>query len=230
MAGVIMDTDLLRQFGDLHFTQGTMTETAGTIDQAATVAAASTALGPIGSEFLAAFAAAQANHARAVAQLTAVYQATGAAAQTGAADYDLTEADSASSFIAPEDSADSLAAQTISSDASAASAESGELVSVAGELLQVAGQGIGLAASVGGQVATATQQAAASRQANQVAQNQRAAQAGTVGNTAPAAGVQRNSVTAGPAAVSGASPDRAQAAAPGQMASAAPESEGIESA
>ncbi|MGF6881223.1 hypothetical protein ABIA39_001103 [Nocardia sp. GAS34] len=224
---VVMVTDLLRQFGDLHLTQGAMTQTAGAIDQAATIAAAVPVFGPIGSEFLAAYACAQANHARAVTQLTDVYESTGAAAHAGAVGYDLTEVDSAVPFAMASADSSSLASSAVSSTAAPAG---GQLASVAAEVLQVAGEGVGLAATVGGEVAHATQQAQVNQQAaaNQQAQasEQAAARAGMPGAAAPAvAGAPASAITAGPAPAT--VPDRAQPAQPGHTPSAAPESNGI---
>ncbi|WP_254205414.1 type VII secretion target [Nocardia alni] len=99
MGQVTMIPDLLRGFGDINATQSAMVTTAGTVDQAATIAAATSVFGPIGTEFLAAFAVAQANHSRSVAQLAAVHAATAATAQTAATSYDSTEAQSATSFL-----------------------------------------------------------------------------------------------------------------------------------
>lgn len=236
--GVVMVTDLLRQFGDLHLTQGAMTQTAGAIDQAATIAAAVPVFGPIGSEFLAAFAGAQANHAQAVTQLADVYEATGATAHAGAAGYDLTEAESAVPFALAGADTGSVASSAVSSAAAPASSQ---LATVATEVLQVAGQGVGLATTIGGEVAQAGQQAQANQlaQANtqamanqQAAANEQAAvRAGTPGvatHGAAAVGAQGSPITAGPAPTT--APDRSQSAQPVQMSSAAPESDGVEPA
>ncbi|MBU3062978.1 hypothetical protein KO481_15780 [Nocardia sp. NEAU-G5] len=211
---VVMDADLLRQFGDLHLTQGAMTQTAGAIDQAATIAAAVPVFGPIGSEFLAAYAGAQANHSRAVAQLTEVYEATGAAAHAGAAGYDLTELESSTPFAAASLETNSAAASLVSPTASRSAAQ---LATIAQEALQVAGQGIGLAASAGGEVAAVNQQSA-SRQAM-------ASEYESPGSSVPA-GVRGSVATAGPAPT--AAGDRSQPMPRMQLPSAAPGSDEAE--
>ncbi len=239
--GVTMVTDLLRQFGGLHLTQGAITQTAGTIDQVGTIAAAATVFGPIGSEFLAAYAGAQANHVRALAQLTSVYEGIGAAAQSGATDYDLSEADSAASFTTQGLDASSLVSSSGSSSASsvsAASSSDSQLMSDASELLQVASQGVGLATSTAGQLATAGQQAVATAQAaanqhtamanrqadmaNQPVAGRAGTMPGAMAAARPADGTAyTHSPVAAPAQSPAAAPDQSASTSVNQSASAA---------
>lgn len=170
MAGVTMSTDVLRQVGDLQSAQGAITQTAGTVDQVATITAATPVFGPIAAQFLAAFAAAQANHGAAVAQLTNVYENAAAAANAGAAGYDLTEADSATELAAR--------GLGLSTTSVSSAAQSGELETAASELLQMAGQGAGAA----GQLVAIGQTVSRDVEAAQ----QQAALTGPPGASAPA--------------------------------------------
>ncbi|MEV0356831.1 hypothetical protein AB0H71_12285 [Nocardia sp. NPDC050697] len=67
---------------------------AGSVDQAATVAATVPVFGLIGQDFLLAFAVAQANHLSSVLELAAVHAATALTAHEGAAAYETGEATS----------------------------------------------------------------------------------------------------------------------------------------
>ncbi|MBF6351426.1 MULTISPECIES: type VII secretion target [Nocardia] len=90
--------DAFRQYGSVNATQAVTVTTAGAVDQAATIAAAAPVFGPIGADFLAVFAAAQANHVHAVGQLAGVHAAAAATAGIAATAVEITEAGSATSF------------------------------------------------------------------------------------------------------------------------------------
>ncbi|WP_459545885.1 hypothetical protein [Nocardia sp. X0981] len=98
MNEILIAPDVFRQYGSVNATQAAAVATAGAVDQAATVAAAAPVFGPIGADFLAVFAMAQANHIRAVTQLAQVHAATAATAGVAAAAVEITEAGSATSF------------------------------------------------------------------------------------------------------------------------------------
>jgi Excreted virulence factor EspC, type VII ESX diderm len=107
MNEVAVVPDAFRAHGAVNATQAGMVIAAGTVDEVAAIQAATAVFGPIAADFLAAFAVAQANHARAVAQLAQVHTATDATAQAAAAHYESTEASSAAGFngLAATDSA-----------------------------------------------------------------------------------------------------------------------------
>lgn len=98
MNDVVVIPGAFRAHGDLNATQAGLVTAAGTVDQVAAIQAATAVFGPIAADFLAAFSVAQANHARAVAQLAQVHTATAAASQAAAANYESTDADSAAGF------------------------------------------------------------------------------------------------------------------------------------
>ncbi|MFI9508648.1 hypothetical protein [Nocardia sp. NPDC052566] len=100
MSDVVVVPWIFRQFGGVHAAQAATTAMAGAVDQAATVAAAVPVFGPIGADFVATFATAQANHMRSVAQLTVVHEASAAAAHLAATAYEGNEAGSAATFEA----------------------------------------------------------------------------------------------------------------------------------
>ncbi|MGF6882700.1 hypothetical protein ABIA39_001642 [Nocardia sp. GAS34] len=98
MNEVVVIPGAFRAHGELNATQAGLVTTAGTVDQVAAIQAATAVFGPIAADFLAAFAVAQANHARAVAELAQVHTATAAAAQAAATGYESADADSAAGF------------------------------------------------------------------------------------------------------------------------------------
>ncbi|MBU3064917.1 hypothetical protein KO481_25725 [Nocardia sp. NEAU-G5] len=124
MNEVVVIPGAFRAHGDLNATQAGLVTTAGTVDQVAAIQAATAVFGPIAADFLAAFAVAQANHARAVAELAQVHTATAAAAQAAAANYESTDADSAAGFegLAPIEGVLSSVLGTAASPAEAAPA------------------------------------------------------------------------------------------------------------
>lgn len=85
------DTDGIRQFGMSAAESAAQITSAAGIDLAANLAALTPVMGPIGADFLAAFATAQINHAKSVAELATHYTATSAAAFTSAGQYDSTD-------------------------------------------------------------------------------------------------------------------------------------------
>ncbi|MGK8488381.1 type VII secretion target [Nocardia asiatica] len=99
MSEFLVVPDVFRQYGVLNATQATAVATAGAVDQAATVAAAVPVFGPIGADFLAVFAAAQANHMQAVAKLAEVHAATAISAGVAASAVEGTDAASAAGFV-----------------------------------------------------------------------------------------------------------------------------------
>jgi hypothetical protein len=97
-----VEPNTFQQYGDITAGMATAVATAGTVDEAASVAAAAPVFGLIGQEFLASFAYAQSNHFTAVNQLANVYANTSTAAHTAAGAYEQTELSSAAGFIAAE--------------------------------------------------------------------------------------------------------------------------------
>lgn len=87
-----------RQYGDIAAGMAATVAAAGTVDQAASVAAATPVFGLIGQEFLASFAYAQANHFAAVNQLANVFAGTSAAAHGAADAYTHAEQQSTAGF------------------------------------------------------------------------------------------------------------------------------------
>ena len=80
--------DGIRAFGTANLRAAEHVAQAGAFDLRANISALSPALGPIGGEFLAVFAAAQSEHTRAVAQLSLAYASNGVAAHEAATGYE----------------------------------------------------------------------------------------------------------------------------------------------
>ncbi|MBU3065406.1 hypothetical protein KO481_28245 [Nocardia sp. NEAU-G5] len=97
-----VEPNAFQQYGDIAASTATIVATAGTVDQAASVAAAAPVFGLIGQEFLASFAYAQCNHFVAVNQLANVFANTSTAAHTAAGAYEQTELHNAAGFTAAE--------------------------------------------------------------------------------------------------------------------------------
>lgn len=87
-AGIRVVPDGIRMFGTTHLQAAEQVAAAGTVDLQANITALSPAMGLIGGEFLATFAAAQSEHTRAVAHLAASYASNGLAAHEAAAGYE----------------------------------------------------------------------------------------------------------------------------------------------
>ncbi|MBD0322513.1 MAG: ESX-1 secretion-associated protein [Aldersonia sp.] len=82
----------IRQFADTNAEVAAQLTSAGGFDLAANTAAAAPVFGAIGADFLAIFAVAQANHAKAIADLAAGYACASAAAHASADGYVGTDA------------------------------------------------------------------------------------------------------------------------------------------
>jgi hypothetical protein len=80
--------DGVRAFGNTAFEAADHVVRAGAVDLQENISALSPALGLIGGDFLAAFAAAQSEHTRAVAQLALAYASSGTAAHDTATGYE----------------------------------------------------------------------------------------------------------------------------------------------
>ncbi|MEU7628740.1 type VII secretion target [Nocardia sp. NPDC049220] len=98
MSDVVVIPTVFRQFGAVNATQAAAVAMSGAVDQAAAIAAAAPVFGPIGADFLASFAQAQANHLYAVGRLAEVHAASSVAAELAAASYEATESASADEF------------------------------------------------------------------------------------------------------------------------------------
>ncbi|MGW0018596.1 type VII secretion target [Rhodococcus sp. NPDC003382] len=90
--------DGVRAFGNTTLEAADRVARAGAVDLQENVSALSPALGLIGGDFLAAFAAAQSEHTRAVAQLSLVYASSGAAAHATATGYETVVAEQAAAL------------------------------------------------------------------------------------------------------------------------------------
>ncbi|MEU5840560.1 type VII secretion target [Rhodococcus sp. NPDC047139] len=90
--------DGIRAFGATNLRAAEHVAQAGALDLQANISALSPALGVIGGEFLAAFAAAQSEHTHAVARLSAAYASNGAAALEAAAGYETADTGTASAL------------------------------------------------------------------------------------------------------------------------------------
>jgi hypothetical protein len=97
-AGIRVVPDGIRAFGATNLRAAEQVAQAGTFDLQANVSALSPALGLIGGEFLAVFAAAQSEHTRAVAQLSWAYASNGIAAHEAATGYETTDTGTASAL------------------------------------------------------------------------------------------------------------------------------------
>ncbi|WP_405179659.1 type VII secretion target [Nocardia sp. NBC_01377] len=98
MSDLVAAPDAIRGYAEAAVSMATGVATAGTVDQAATMAAVVPVFGLIGQEFLFAFAHAQANHVSSVLELAAVHAATAMTATQSAIAYETSEATSAAEF------------------------------------------------------------------------------------------------------------------------------------
>ncbi len=88
MDKLVVEPDAIRRYGELATEVATKITAAGSIDLGANLAAMGPAFGAVGTDFLAVFAMAQANHAKAVSELAGHYVVTAAAATASAAGYE----------------------------------------------------------------------------------------------------------------------------------------------
>lgn len=98
MTDLVVESEVVRRFGDASAALAVETATAGATNQAALIAAAIPVFGLIGQDFLAAFAFAQANNLASVNELAAVHAATAMTSYEGIAAYEATEAASVTGF------------------------------------------------------------------------------------------------------------------------------------
>ncbi|MEE2031947.1 type VII secretion target [Rhodococcus chondri] len=91
-AGIRVVPEGIRSFGNTNLHAAEQIMRSGTVDLQANVAALSPALGLIGGDFLAAFAAAQSAHTRSIGDLAVAYASNGAAAHDAAAAYEHADA------------------------------------------------------------------------------------------------------------------------------------------
>ncbi|NLU81282.1 type VII secretion target [Rhodococcus sp. HNM0569] len=98
MSDVSVVTDGIRAYGATTAQAAEQVAAAGAFDLAANIAALTPVLGPIGADFLAAFAHAQGTHAEAVASLANFYTQTALAANASADGYDDTDAGTGSAL------------------------------------------------------------------------------------------------------------------------------------
>ncbi|WP_067861513.1 hypothetical protein [Nocardia shimofusensis] len=98
MSELVAEADALRGYAAAAAAMASGVATAGTVDQAATMAAVAPVFGLIGQDFLFAFAHAQANHLSGVMELAAVHAATAVTAQQSALAYEASEATSRAGF------------------------------------------------------------------------------------------------------------------------------------
>ena len=97
-AGIRVVPDGIRAFGATNLRAAEQVAQAGTFDLQANISALSPALGLIGGEFLAVFAAAQSEHTRAVTQLSWAYASNRTAAHEAATGYETTDPGTASAL------------------------------------------------------------------------------------------------------------------------------------
>lgn len=90
--------DGVRAFGNTALEAADHVARAGAVDLQANLSALSPALGLIGGDFLAAFAAAQSEHTRAVAHLSLAYASSGTAAHDTATGYETVVAEQAAAL------------------------------------------------------------------------------------------------------------------------------------
>ncbi|MGC0363919.1 hypothetical protein ABH922_001903 [Rhodococcus sp. 27YEA15] len=86
-------TDDIRKYGSTSVEAAGHIANAAAVDLQTNLATVGPAVGPIGLEFLEAFARAQSTHTRDVASLAAFYAGTGAAVDAAAETYDRTDSD-----------------------------------------------------------------------------------------------------------------------------------------
>ena len=88
LSEVFVVTDGIRKYGATAAQAAEQISSAAALDLGANLAALAPVFGPIGADFLASFAAAQANHATSVAELATHYAQTAIAADATAQSYD----------------------------------------------------------------------------------------------------------------------------------------------
>ncbi|WP_067833263.1 type VII secretion target [Nocardia lijiangensis] len=88
---VAAEPDAIRAYADTAAACAASVATAGSVNQAATMAAAIPVFGLIGQDFLASFAVAQANHLTSVAELAYVHGMTALTCQQAATEYQVTD-------------------------------------------------------------------------------------------------------------------------------------------
>ncbi|QSE88380.1 ESX-1 secretion-associated protein [Rhodococcus pseudokoreensis] len=88
MSEVFVVTDGIRKYGATAAQAAEQISSAAALDLGTNLAALAPVFGPIGADFLASFAAAQANHAASVAELATHYAQTAIAADATAQSYD----------------------------------------------------------------------------------------------------------------------------------------------
>ncbi|MGW0250972.1 type VII secretion target [Nocardia goodfellowii] len=89
---VAAEPDAIRAYAAASAQMAASVATAGSVNQAATMAAAIPVFGLIGQDFLASFAVAQANHLTSVAELAYVHGMTAVTCQQAATEYQGTDA------------------------------------------------------------------------------------------------------------------------------------------
>ncbi|WP_194817361.1 type VII secretion target [Nocardia sp. XZ_19_385] len=89
---VAAEPEAIRAYADTCAGMAASVATAGSVNQAATMAAAIPVFGLIGQDFLASFAVAQANHLTSVAELAYVHGMTAVTCQQAATEYQATDA------------------------------------------------------------------------------------------------------------------------------------------
>lgn len=87
MSGTTADLDGLHEYGNTAAAVAERILGAGSFDLAANIAALTPVFGAIGADFLAAYAVAQANHAKSVAELGGHFVATAVSSRATAAGY-----------------------------------------------------------------------------------------------------------------------------------------------
>ncbi|MBF6087101.1 hypothetical protein [Nocardia cyriacigeorgica] len=92
MSDLVATPDAIRRYGDAAAAMATSVATAGSVDQAATMAVAAPVFGLIGQEFLVSYAIAQGNHLSSVMELAGVHAATAVTAHQSAAAYEASDA------------------------------------------------------------------------------------------------------------------------------------------
>ncbi|WP_024800373.1 type VII secretion target [Nocardia sp. BMG51109] len=100
MNHVEVTPDALRSYGHSSAAMAAGVASAGSVDQAATMAACVPVFGLIGQEFLLSFAGAQANHLSSVMELAAVHAGTALTAHEAAGTYETTDHGSGDSIRA----------------------------------------------------------------------------------------------------------------------------------
>lgn len=96
MSELTVVTDDIRKYGSTSAEAAGHIAQAAAVDLGANIAAVAPAVGPVGIEFLAAFARAQATHTKDVAALASFYAGNAATASAAAQAYDTTDLSTAS--------------------------------------------------------------------------------------------------------------------------------------